>query len=77
MLYITPKRAIITVAEEGVLLAARPLPRQSFPGLGGKNLPGESAHDETFKIGKTKKYMTFGGYKSGVVEVKDAPRRSS
>jgi hypothetical protein len=72
MLYITPKRATITVAEEGVLLAAPPFASAVIPWAAvEKTFPVNLATDDAFKIAKTKKYMTFGGYKSGVVEVKD------
>lgn len=72
MLYITPKRASITVAEEGILLAAPPFASAVIPWASVvKTFPVDLKADEAFKIAKTQKYMTFGGYKSGVVTVKD------
>ena len=72
MLYITPKRATITVAEEGVLLAAPPFASAVIPWASvEKTFRVDLRADKDFRIGKTKKYMTFGGYKSGVVEVRD------
>ncbi|BCS88030.1 PH domain-containing protein [Pseudodesulfovibrio sediminis] len=72
MLYITPKRASVTVAEEGILLAAPPFASAVIPWASvEKVFQVEMRTDEAFKISKTKKFMTFGGYKSGVVLVKD------
>lgn len=72
MLYITPRRARITVSEEGILLAAPPFASAVIPWASvEKHFPADLKRDEAFKIAKTRKYMTFGGYKSGVVEVKD------
>lgn len=72
MLYITPKRAAITVADEGILLAAPPFASAVIPWASvEKVFPADLAGDEAFRIAKTRKYMTFGGYKSGVVEVRD------
>ncbi|WP_272699535.1 PH domain-containing protein [Desulfovibrio sp. Fe33] len=72
MLYITPKRASITVADEGILLAAPPFASAVIPWASVERVfPVDLKNDEAFKVGKTRKYMTFGGYKSGVVEVKD------
>lgn len=72
MLYITPKRASVTVADEGILLAAPPFASAVIPWASVmKTFPANLATDEDFKIVKTKKYMTFGGYKSGLTLVKD------
>ncbi|WFS61754.1 PH domain-containing protein [Pseudodesulfovibrio thermohalotolerans] len=72
MLYITPKRASITVAAEGILLAAPPFASAVIPWASVvKTFPVDLKKDEDFKFTKTRKYMTFGGYKSGVVEIKD------
>lgn len=72
MLYITPKRATVSVAEEGILLAAPPFASAVIPWASVlKVFPVNLATDDDFKIVKTVKYMTFGGYRSGVVQVKD------
>ncbi|QGY40346.1 hypothetical protein GM415_09470 [Pseudodesulfovibrio cashew] len=72
MLYITPKRASITVADEGVLLAAPPFASAVIPWASVvKTYPANLATDEAFKVTKTKKFMHFAGYRSGVVLVKD------
>lgn len=72
MLYITPKRASITVADEGLLLAAPPFASAVIPWASvTKTFPANLVTDEDFKVEKTVKFMTFGGYKSGVVQVKD------
>ncbi len=72
MLYITPKRAVITVAEEGILLAAPPFASAVIPWASvEKTFPANLVTDDDFKIVKAKKHMSFGGYKWGVVLVKD------
>lgn len=72
MLYITPKRAMVTVADEGILLAAPPFASAVIPWASViKVFRVDLLADEAFRITKSRKYMTFGGYKSGVVEVKD------
>nr|WP_287410705.1 PH domain-containing protein [Pseudodesulfovibrio sp.] len=72
MLYITPKRAAITVAEEGILLAAPPFASAVIPWASvEKTFEANLKTDEAFKIVKAKKHMSFGGYKSGVVLIKD------
>ncbi|WP_316896654.1 PH domain-containing protein [Pseudodesulfovibrio indicus] len=72
MLYITPKRASVTVADEGILLAAPPFASAVIPWASVvKTLRVDLKKDEDFKFTKTRKYMTFGAYRSGVVEIKD------
>lgn len=72
MLYITPKRATVTVADEGILLAAPPFASAVIPWASVvKTFPVDLRRDEAFKIAKTKKFMSFGGYRSGVVEIGD------
>ncbi|NDV18300.1 hypothetical protein GO013_02575 [Pseudodesulfovibrio sp. JC047] len=72
MLYITPKRASITVADEGILLAAPPFASAVIPWASvEKTFPANLKTDEAFQIVKAKKHMSFGGYKSGIVIVQD------
>jgi hypothetical protein len=72
MLYITPKRAAITVAEEGILLAAPPFASAVIPWASVvKTFPVNLVLDDDFAITKAVKHMSFAGYKSGVVKVKD------
>ncbi|WP_338667805.1 PH domain-containing protein [Pseudodesulfovibrio methanolicus] len=72
MLYITPKRASVTVADEGILLAAPPFASAVIPWASVvKTFRVDLKKDEDFKFTKTKKYMTFGAYRSGMVEIKD------
>ena len=72
MLYITPKRAAITVADEGILLAAPPFASAVIPWASvEKTFDANLKTDEAFKITKAVKHMSFGGYKSGVVKVRD------
>ncbi|WP_319543087.1 PH domain-containing protein [uncultured Pseudodesulfovibrio sp.] len=72
MLYITPKRASITVADEGILLAAPPFASAVIPWASVEKIFDANLNtDEAFKITKAKKHMSFGGYKSGVVLIKD------
>lgn len=71
MIYITPKRAVVTVAEEGVLLSAPPFASAVIPWASvEKHFPVNLVTDDDFAVVKTKKFMSFGGYKSGVVEIK-------
>lgn len=70
MLYITPKRASITVAEEGILLAAPPFASAVIPWASvTKVFSGNLLVDDALKIGKTKKFMQFAGYRSGIVSL--------
>lgn len=72
MLYITPKRASITVADEGILLAAPPFASAVIPWASVvKVFPANLLTDDAFQITKSVKHMSFGGYKSGLVRVKD------
>jgi len=72
MIYINPKRATVTVAEEGILLSAPPFASAVIPWASvEKVFPTNLLTDENFKIVKSKKIMKFGGYCSGVVLVKD------
>ena len=62
MLYITPKRATITVADEGILLAAPPFASAVIPWASVvKVFPANLVTDENFKITKALKHMSFGG----------------
>jgi hypothetical protein len=72
MLYITPKRASVSVGDEGLLLSAPPFASAVIPWASVvKTFRVDLKKDEDFQFTKTKKYMTFGGYRSGVVEIKD------
>lgn len=72
MLYITPKRATITVADEGILLAAPPFASAVIPWPSVvKVMPVHLEKDEEFHAVKTKKFMHFAGYRSGIVEIKN------
>jgi hypothetical protein len=72
MLYITPKRASVSVGDEGLLLSAPPFASAVIPWASVvKTFRVDLRKDEDFRFTKTKKYMTFGGYRSGVVEIKD------
>ncbi|OIQ52323.1 hypothetical protein BerOc1_00798 [Pseudodesulfovibrio hydrargyri] len=72
MLYITPKRASVTVADEGILLAAPPFASAVIPWASVvKTFRVDLKKDADFHFTKTKKYMTFGAYRSGMVEIKD------
>jgi hypothetical protein len=72
MLYITPKRASVTVAEQGVLLTAPPFASAVIPWASVvKTFRVDLKKDADFQFTKTKKYMTFGAYRSGMVEIKD------
>ncbi|QJB55031.1 PH domain-containing protein [Pseudodesulfovibrio sp. zrk46] len=72
MIYITPKRAAITVAEEGILLAAPPFASAVIPWASVvKTFPANLNTDEAFKVVKSKKLMHFAGYRSGQIIVKD------
>lgn len=71
MLYITPKRATISVADEGILLAAPPFASAVIPWASvTKTFEANILTDETLKVGKSKKLMQFAGYRSGVVILK-------
>ena len=72
MLYITPRRATITVADEGILLAAPPFASAVIPWASVvKTFPANLVTDDDFTITKAVKHMSFAGYKSGLVKVKD------
>ncbi|MBG0789700.1 MAG: hypothetical protein H0S80_04290 [Desulfovibrionaceae bacterium] len=72
MIYITPKRASITVADEGILLAAPPFASAVIPWASVvKAFPANMATDKAFQVVKAKKHMSFGGYKAGQVLVTD------
>lgn len=71
MLYINPKRAAITVADEGVLLSAPPFASAVIPWASvEKVFPGNLRIDETLAVAKSRKIMQFAGYQSGLVELK-------
>lgn len=73
MLYITPKRATITVADEGILLAAPPFASAVIPWAAViKTFSGNLITDDTLRIRKSKKFMNFAGYRCGVVELGEA-----
>ncbi len=70
MIYITPKRATVAVADEGILLSAPPFASAVIPWASvTKHFPVDLTTDEDFKTVKTKKFMSFGGYKSGLIEI--------
>ena len=70
MLYITPKRATITVADEGILLAAPPFSSAVIPWASVTRVfQANLLTDDAFRVVKTVKFMAFGGYRSGVVEI--------
>lgn len=72
MLYITPKRAAITVAEEGILLSAPPFASAVIPWASvTKTFSANLVTDDDFKVAKSEKFMHFAGYRSGVVQIKD------
>jgi len=71
MLYITPKRAAITVADEGILLAAPPFASAVIPWASVSKTFTAKLTDPELAIKKTKKFMQFAGYRSGVVELKN------
>ena len=67
-----PSGASVTVADEGILLAAPPFASAVIPWASVvKTFRVDLKKDEDFKFTKTKKYMTFGAYRSGMVEIKD------
>lgn len=71
MLYITPKRATISVADEGILLAAPPFASAVIPWAAvEKTFESNLLTDDTLQVAKSKKLMHFAGYRSGVVELK-------
>jgi hypothetical protein len=69
MLYINPRRAAVTVADEGILLAAPPFASAVIPWASVTETFEASLLDPEYAIGKSKKYMHFAGYRSGVVEL--------
>lgn len=70
MLYINPKRAVITVADEGILLAAPPFASAVIPWASvEKAFPGNLKKDATLAVKKSRKIMQFAGYHSGIVEL--------
>lgn len=71
MLYITPKRAAITVADEGILLAAPPFASAVIPWAAVNKTFTANLTDPELAIEKTKKFMHFAGYRSGVVALKN------
>lgn len=73
MLYVNPKRASITVADEGILLSAPPFASAVIPWASVlKVFPGNILVDDTIKIKKSKKFMQFAGYRSGIVELESS-----
>lgn len=70
MLYITPKRATISVAEEGVLLAAPPFASAVIPWASVTKVFAANLTDPEMAVGKTQKFMQFAGYRSGIVTLK-------
>lgn len=70
MLYINPRRASITVADEGVLLAAPPFASAVIPWAAVLKSQPVSLTDEAYTPVKNRKVMHFGGYRSGIVELK-------
>lgn len=71
MLYINPKRASITVADEGILLAAPPFANAIIPWAAVEKVFAAKHTDPEFKISKTKKFMSFGRYRSGIAELEN------
>lgn len=70
MLYINPKRAAITVADEGVLLAAPPFASAVIPWASvEKVFRGNLKTDPALAVAKSRKIMQFAGYHSGLVEL--------
>ncbi|MEF2232325.1 MAG: PH domain-containing protein [Pseudodesulfovibrio sp.] len=70
MLYINPKRAAITVAEEGILLAAPPFASAVIPWAAVEKVSrGDLKSDADLAVVKSRKIMQFAGYRSGVVEL--------
>lgn len=69
MLYINPKRASITVADEGVLLAAPPFASAVIPWASVTRTFTADLSDPSLKVAKTKKFMQFAGYRSGLVQL--------
>jgi hypothetical protein len=72
MLYINPKRAAITVADEGILLAAPPFASAVIPWAAVEKAFPAALSDPAFRIRKSKKIMQFAGYRSGIVELESA-----
>lgn len=69
MLYINPKRATVTVADEGILLSAPPFSSAVIPWASVEKVFPAKLTDPAFAIHKTKKIMQFAGYNSGIVEL--------
>lgn len=73
MLYINPKRTTITVADEGILLAAPPFASAVIPWASvEKVFPGNLVTDSALKVKKARKIMQFAGYRAGVVELESS-----
>ncbi len=71
MLYVNPKRASITVADEGILLSAPPFASAVIPWASVEKAFAAKLTDPKFKISKTKKIMSFGKYRSGIAELEN------
>lgn len=69
MLYVNPRRAAITVAEEGILLAAPPFASAVIPWASVEKTFAARLDDPAFSVRKARKFMHFAGYRSGVVEL--------
>jgi hypothetical protein len=69
MLYVNPRRAAITVAKEGILLAAPPFASAVIPWASVEKTFAARLDDPAFAVRKAKKFMHFAGYRSGVVEL--------
>jgi len=69
MLYVNPRRATVTVADEGILLAAPPFASAVIPWASVRETFEADLLDSQFAIAKSKKFMHFAGYRSGVVEL--------
>lgn len=73
MLYVNPRRAAITVADEGILLAAPPFASAVIPWASVEKTFATRLDDPAFAVRKAKKFMNFAGYRSGVVELESGP----
>ncbi|MFH1915401.1 MAG: PH domain-containing protein [Pseudomonadota bacterium] len=69
MLFVNPRRAAVTVADEGILLAAPPFASAVIPWASVREIFEANLLDPEFAISKSKKFMHFAGYRSGVVEL--------
>ncbi|WP_419784865.1 PH domain-containing protein [Pseudodesulfovibrio sp.] len=70
MLYVNPKRASITVADEGILLAAPPFASAVIPWASVEDVfPGNLKTDEKLTVARSRKTMQFAGYNSGLVDL--------